>query len=471
MRRSSSERAGEPTAAITEDDGGAVPADSEPGPEPGPESRAQSKAEPKRERARGSTFRALYIRNYRLYAIAQLVSLTGTWMQRVAQDWLVLELTNSGTMLGLLTTLQFGPSILISPLGGVLADRVDKRRLLILTQTLVSACAFVLGLLVLTDQVALWHVIVLAGALGVVTAIDAPGRQSFVIEMVGEKDLPNAVALNSTIFNLGRVLGPGIAGFVIAAVGTGWAFISNGAATLAVVLALMAMRASELRTAPPVARAGGQLRAAVGYVRERPAVWVPMVLAAVVGVFGQSVQLTAALLARQVFGLGADAYGMLTTATAVGACTAAIMAARRSGASSNAQLLFGAFLFGVAEVVSGSIPSFAGTVVALAAVGFCMVSFATAANAAVQLGIEPTMRGRVMALYLVCTIGGGSIGSPIIGWCAETFSPRSAIVGAGLIVMVSSTALAAHLARTGGMSRAMLVQRARTVLPVSRRAD
>ena len=418
---------------------------------------------------KSSMVRALRVRNYRLYASAQLVSLTGTWMQRVAQDWLVLELTNSGTILGLLTTLQFGPSILISPLGGVLADRVDKRRLLTVTQTLVSACALILGVLVLTDRIELWHVIVMAASLGVITAIDAPARQSFVVEMVGQDDLPNAVAVNSTIFNLGRVLGPSIAGLMIAAVGTGWAFVANAAGTLAVVGALMAMRVSELRPSPTIAKAKGQLRAAASYIRERPAVWVPMALAAIVGVFGQSLQLTAALLARKVFDLGADAYGLLTTATALGAVTAAVLATRRSTPKTNSQLLFAAFLFGAAEVLSGVIPSFIGTAFAMALVGFCMVSFATAANAAVQIGIEPSMRGRVMALYLVCTIGGGSIGSPIIGWFAQTFGPRPAIVGAGAIVMISSTLLAVYLARTGRMSRAGLLERAGTLLPAGAR--
>ena len=437
---------------IAEDEADVVPAETTPGPG-----------------VRKSMFRALRVRNYRLYAMAQLISLTGTWMQRVAQDWLVLDISNSGTILGLLTTLQFGPSILISPLGGVLADRVDKRRLLMATQTAQASCALVLGLLVLADRVQLWHVVTLAGCLGVVTAIDAPARQSFVIEMVGVEDMPNAVAMNSTIFNLGRVLGPSIAGFVIAAVGTGYAFVGNAAATLVVVVAMLAMRVEELIRSPRIARAKGQLRDAVGYIRARPAVWVPMALAAVVGVFGQSLQLTAALLARKVFDLGADAYGLLTTATALGAVTAAIMATRRSTAKTNAQLLLAAFLFGAAEVLSGVVPNFLGTTMAMAVVGFCMVSFATAANAAVQIGIEATMRGRVMALYLVCTIGGGSIGSPIIGWCAQTFGPRPAIVGAGIIVMTASVALAGYLARTGRMSRRMLIERAVTLLPAGAR--
>lgn len=442
----------EPAAGLTEDESDVVPADTAPG-----------------APVKKSMFRALKIRNYRLYATAQLISLTGTWMQRVAQDWLVLELTNSGTILGILTTLQFGPSILISPLGGVLADRIDKRRLLIVTQTLVSMCALILGVLVLSDRIQLWHVIAMASALGVITAIDAPSRQSFVVEMVGQDDLPNAVAMNSTIFNLGRVLGPSIAGLVIAAVGTGWAFVGNAVATLAVVAALLGMRTGELRRAPTIARAKGQLRAAIGYVRLRPAVWVPMALAAVVGVFGQSLQLTAALLARKVFGLGADAYGLLTTATALGAVTAAIIATRRSTAKTNSQLLFAAFVFGAAEVCSGIVPNFLGTAAVMAAVGYCMVSFATAANSAVQMGIEPTMRGRVMALYLVCTIGGGAIGSPIIGWFAQNFGARAAIVGAGALVMVCSTALAAHLARIGGMGRAALLERAVTLLPANSR--
>jgi MFS family permease len=404
--------------------------------------------EPKPAGARGGMFRSLRVRNYRLYASGQLISLTGTWMQRVAQDWLILELTNSGTILGLVTMLQFAPSIVLSPFGGVLADRVEKRKLLMVTQTCISTCAMVLGILVLTHHIHVWHVILLASILGVVTSLDAPGRQSFVVEMVGKDDLQNAVALNAAIFNSGRVLGPSIAGVVIAAVGTGWAFVGNSLFTLAVVTALARMRPAELHPAPRVARAKGQVREGLRYIRSRRAVWVPMTLAAIVGVFGQSLQITSALLARQVFGLGADAYGLLTTATAVGAFTGAILATRRSGPATNRQLLQRAFIFGAFEVVSGLLPSFIATAGALVFVGFFMITFGTSSNSAVQLGIEPTMRGRVMAIYLVCSMGGGALGGPLVGHVAQVFTPRVAVAAGGTVIMLASVLLALYLGST-----------------------
>ncbi|HKC28658.1 MAG TPA: MFS transporter [Jatrophihabitans sp.] len=215
-------------------------------------------------------FRSLRVRNYRLYASGQLISLTGTWMQRVAQDWLVLELTNSGTALGVVTALQFGPSLLLGLWGGVIADRGDKRRILLATQSALSVVALLLGLLDVAGVVQYWHVLVLATALGLITAIDTPVRQSFVVEMVGKDDLTNAVGLNSAIFNSGRIIGPAVAGVMISAVGTGWAFIANAASGIAVVTALVRMRPDELFPSPALARARGQLREGLRYVRARP---------------------------------------------------------------------------------------------------------------------------------------------------------------------------------------------------------
>ncbi|MDT4900958.1 MAG: hypothetical protein QOJ78_1888, partial [Pseudonocardiales bacterium] len=231
-------------------------------------------------------FRSLRVRNYRLYASGQLVSLTGTWMQRVAQDWLVLELTNSGTALGIVTALQFGPSLFLGLWGGILADRSDKRKLLLVTQSALAIVALMLGLLDVTGVVAYWQVLALATVLGVITAIDTPVRQSFVVEMVGPDELANAVAINSTIFNSGRILGPAVAGVMISAVGTGWAFIANALSSVAVLTALIMMRTAELFPSPPVHRARGQLREGLRYVRGRSDLVLTMVLVFVIGTFG-----------------------------------------------------------------------------------------------------------------------------------------------------------------------------------------
>ncbi|GAB2469991.1 MFS transporter [Jatrophihabitans fulvus] len=397
-------------------------------------------------------FRSLRIRNYRLYAGGQLVSLTGTWMQRVAQDWLVLELTNSGTALGVVTALQFGPQLLLGLWGGVLADRYDKRRMLLGTQTALAMVALLLGLLDVTGVVTYWHVLVLAGLLGVVTAIDTPVRQSFVVEMVGKRELTNAVAINSTIFNAGRVLGPAIAGAMITAVGTGWAFLVNAASSAAVLAALAAMRAAELHPAPVVARAGGQLREGLAYVRGRRDLVLTMVLIFVIGTFGLNFAITCALMAKQVFHEGARGYGLLSTALALGACAGAIVATRRTRRPSALFLLTAAGAFSVFEVLAGVMPSFWLTFALLVPTGLAMLSVTTAANSHVQLGVAPTMRGRVMSLYLVCFLGGTPFGAPVVGWVAGAAGPRWGLVGGGLICLVCVVGLAAAVARHRGIT-------------------
>jgi MFS family permease len=392
-------------------------------------------------------FRSLRVRNYRLYASGQLVSLTGTWMQRVAQDWLVLNLTNSGTALGIVTALQFGPSLVLGLWGGVLADRLDKRKLLLGTQTALALVALTLGLLDVSGVVQYWHVLVLAALLGVVTSIDTPTRQSFVVEMVGRDDLTNAVGINSTIFNGARILGPAAAGLMIAAVGTGWAFVANAGSSIAVLLGLWLMRPGELIPAPAIERAKGQLVAAVRYVTGRSDLVLTMVLVFVVGTFGMNFQITTALIAKQVFHRTATGYGLLSTALAVGACIGAILATRRIRRPTSLFLVTGAIVFGLIEVAAGSMPGFDSTAALLVPAGFAMLTFTTAANASVQLGVEPTMRGRVMALYLTCFMGGTPIGAPIVGWVAGTFGPRWGMVGGGLISAGVALALGLIVAR------------------------
>jgi MFS family permease len=396
-------------------------------------------------------FRSLRVRNYRLYASGQLVSLTGTWMQRVAQDWLVLELTNSGTALGIVTALQFGPALLLGLWGGVLADRLDKRRVLLVTQTGLALVALVLGVLDIAGVVQYWHVLVLATLLGVVSAVDTPVRQAFVVEMVGRDDLANAVGINSTIFNTGRILGPAIAGVLISAVGTGWAFVANASSSVAVLVGLAMMRPAELFPSPHLARARGQLREGLRYVRARRDLVITMVLIFMFGTFGLNFAITCALMAKQVFHRGASGYGLLSTALAVGAFGGAVLATKRTKRPSALFLLSTASLFSVAEIVTGLMPNFALTAIALVPTGLAMLSVTTAANAHIQLGVTPTMRGRVMALYLMCFMGGTPLGAPIIGWLAGVAGPRWGLIGGGLVCLLSALALGAWLARRRGM--------------------
>jgi MFS family permease len=404
-------------------------------------------------------FRSLKVRNYRLYACGQLVSLTGTWMQRVAQDWLVLELTNSGAALGIVTALQFGPSLLLGMWGGVLADRYDKRKLLLATQSGLALVALLLGLLDVGGVVQYWHVLVLAGGLGVVSALDTPVRQSFVVEMVGKHELANAVAINSTIFNAGRVFGPAIAGVMISAVGTGLVFLVNAASSVGVLIALGLMRTAELRPAPPLGRARGQLREGFRYVRGRADLVLTMVLVFVVGTFGLNFQITTALLAKQLFHRSASGYGLLSTALAIGACVGAVLATRRTRRPTQLFLLGAAMVFGVLEIGAGSMPNFDSTAVLLVPTGLVMLTFTTAANASVQLGVEPSMRGRVMALYLVCFMGGTPIGAPIIGWVAGAFGPRWGLLGGGLICLLAALGLSALIAHRRGLTPTDLTER------------
>jgi MFS family permease len=394
-------------------------------------------------------FRSLRVRNYRLYAAGQLVSLTGTWMQRVAQDWLVLELTNSGTALGIVTALQFLPSLLFGLWGGVLADRYDKRKLLLATQTGLALVALILGVLDVTGIVQYWQVLVLALLLGLVSAVDSPVRQSFAVEMVGPDDLTNAVGLNSTIFNSARILGPAVAGVVIAAVGTGWAFVANAISSIAVLTGLALMRPSELRPSPAIDRVRGQLRAGLRYVWHRQDLLLTMILVFVVGTFGLNFQITTALLAKQVFHRTATGYGLLSTALAVGACVGAVLATRRRTRPSLLFLLLAALSFGLLEIIAGSMPGFGGTALMLVLVGLAMLSFTTAANSSVQLGVEATMRGRVMALYLMCFLGGTPFGAPIVGWVANTVGPRWGMIGGGVVCMAVAVGMALYLVRQG----------------------
>jgi MFS family permease len=409
-------------------------------------------------------FRSFKSRNYRLYASGQLVSLTGTWMQRVAQDWLVLELTNSGTALGVVTALQFGPSLLLGLWGGMLADRYDKRKLLLATQTALALVALSLGLLVVGGVVQYWHVLALAGALGVVASVDTPVRQSFVVEMVGKEDLANAVAINATIFNAGRVLGPAIAGVMIASLGTGLVFLVNAASSVGVLVALGLMRTAELSPSPPLQRARGQLRDGLSYVRGRADLMLTMVLIFIVGTFGLNFQLTTALLAKQVFHRSATGYGLLSTALAVGACLGAVLATRRVRRPTQLFLIGMALVFGILEIAVGLMPSFDTTALLLVPTGLVMLTFTTASNASVQLGVEPTMRGRVMALYLMCFMGGTPVGAPIIGWVAGAFGPRWGLLGGGLICLVSALVIAAFIARRRGLTPAYLGDRVATAV-------
>ena len=388
------------------------------------------------------------MRNYRLFASANLLSNTGTWMQRIGQDWLVLQLSgDSGLALGLVSALQFGPVLVFGMYGGVLADRFPKRRTLTVTQVLMGVLALVLGLLVLTGGVALWHVFVLAGALGAVSAIDAPVRQSFVPEMVGPELLVNAVSLNSSTFNGARLIGPALAGLLIAATGgnTAPAFFINAASFAFTIVALAVMRVDELHPAPPAGRGPGQLRAGLAYAWSRPDLVLAMGLALLVGAFGLNSQITFALMAREEFGLGAEAFGLLGTFFAVGSLTGALISARRSRRPRERFLALAVVVFGLMGIAAGLMPSYAWFAAALVPYGMAAMVFIVANNSFVQLGVDPQMRGRVMALYFTCLTGGIPVGSLVLGSIAEHLGAPWALICSGSLLVVTGLGVALWL--------------------------
>ncbi len=399
------------------------------------------------------TFRSLRNRNYRLFAAGQVVSLSGTWAQRVAQDWLVLLIApNPGVALGIVTALQFLPMLLFGLYGGVLADRYDKRRLLIGAQAVMGVLALVLGVLDLTGVVALWHVYALAFALGLASVVDTPTRQAFVSEIVGPEDLPNAVSLNSATFNSARIIGPAVAGVAIAAFGTGWVFVANALSFVAVLAGLARMNPAELLPARRTARGPGQVKEGLRYVRARPELYVPMALVFMIGTFGLNFQITLALVAKQVFHTSAGSFGLLTSMFAVGSLIGALRSARRQGPPRARTMLGAALLFGMIEMVVGVAPTFWSMALLLVPTGALVLTFTTTANSLVQLGSAPEVRGRVMALYVLVFLGGTPVGAPIVGLVAETYGPRSSLVVGGLVCLVSAVVSTVWLGRARGLT-------------------
>jgi MFS family permease len=405
------------------------------------------------------TFSSLSVRNFRLFLSGQLVSLTGTWMQRVAQDWLVLRIThNSGTAIGLTTGLQFLPFLIFGLYGGVIADRYSKRRLLVLTQLSMAVQAAVLAGLDLSHSVTLTEVYALAFMLGLSSAFDNPTRQAFVTEMVGKDKVVNAVGLNSATFNSARIFGPAIAGLVIDFWGTGWAFVANAVSYAAVIASLLMMRDSELFSAQRVARAPGQVREGLRYLRSRIDLVVPILLVAVIGTLGYNFQITLALMDTVVFHHGAGGYGLLSSAIAVGSLGGALLGARRSRPSRKG-LIGWAFAFGALESLTAFMPDLPALALILVPTGIAALCFSTAANTTVQLLSDPEMRGRVMGVYMLVFLGGTPIGGPLVGWVAQEMGPRVSLLIGGVSGLV--VALAAAL---------LVLRRGEPVSPLARRA-
>ena len=391
------------------------------------------------ERATRDTFKSLRSRNYRLYFAGQIVSVSGTWMQGVAQSWLVLQLTGSGAMLGLTTGLQFLPMLVGGPWAGVLADRVDKRKLLVVTQTVAGLLALLLGALTATGVVQLWMVLVIAFLFGCVVAVDNPARQSFVLDMVGPEDLPNAVTLNIVVVNAARAVGPAIAGLLIAGVGIAACFFFNGVSYIALVAALIRMNPHTLHLGKRAVRGPKQLREGLAYVWRTTELRIPLLVMAGVGMLTYEFHVTLPLMAKYTFGGGPLAYGILSGAMGVGAVIGGLASARRSGATVRA-LLHNSWIFGVLIVALAAAPTLPLAVAAAALVGAASIRFIATANAALQLGAAPEMRGRVMALWGVAFLGSTPVGGPLIGWIGEAYGARWALVVGSIAAIAAAIA-------------------------------
>ena len=383
-------------------------------------------------------WRSFRHRNYRILFPANTVSNIGSWAQRIAQDWLVLELTNNnGTYLGLVTAVQFAPVLAFSLHGGKLADRFNKRKVLILTNLIGGAASLALGILVMTDLIALWHVFVLAGILGISTAIDAPVRQSFTTEVVGQTDLPNAVSLNSANFNAGRLVGPAISGGLIAAFGTGPSFIVNGLSYLFVIAALMNLNEKAFFHLDRP-KSDGSIREGIAYAKARPDIYVVMLMVFFLATFGLNFQIFNALMATQEFGLGPASSGLMGTFIAIGSLSGAIGSARLERFRNTKFVIKGGIAFSISIMVLSIIPSYSLYILWLPICGVTALTTLVSANSIVQTSTDPAIRGRVMGLYLLIFMGGTPFGSPLIGATTDLVGIRPTIVICGGISLAAS---------------------------------
>lgn len=398
-------------------------------------------------------FRSLKTPNYRLWAGGALVSNVGTWMQRMAQDWLVLtQLTHgSASAVGLVMALQFGPQLLFLPWTGFAADHFNQRKLLMLTQAAMGTLALMLGVLTVTGVIQLWHVYVFAFLFGTAAAFDAPVRQTFVAELVGDEDLPNAVALNSTSFNAARMVGPAVAGQTIAAFGIGWAFVANGASFVAVLISLCLLRVSELHPHPRATRAKGSFLAGFRYVWDRPDLRTILIMLFLIGTFGLNFPIFISTMAVGVFHADARGFGLLSSIMALGTLSGALIAAGRARIGFRS-LLVGAAVFGVGCTLAALAPGYWPFAAALVVIGVAALTLTSGTNSLMQLSTEPAMRGRVMAIRVGIALGCTPIGAPIVGWVADHFGPRWALgVGAasGFAAAVVAAVFLTRPARQG----------------------
>lgn len=415
------------------------------------------------------TFSSLKIRNYRIFASANLLAVIAVWMQRVAQDWMVLELSGSVTAVGITVFMQFIPSLVLMPLGGILADRYSKRLILMISQSAAGILAAIMAVLALTGHLEVWHIYVIAFVLGLVVVADQPARQVFVNELVGPRQLRNAISLNSSIFQMGGMVGPAVSGVLIMAVGGGWAFAANALACTITVISLSRIRTNELVQMPPVKRAKGQLMEGVRYALHKPTIVFPAIMAAVFAVFGLSLAVLMAAYANNVFDVGAGGYGLLNTLVALGALGGAL-ASTRFATLRLRSVMMAAGAYGVVLMIASTAPSMASFGAVMVVAGFCSLLFLTSANQLVQMSTNVSIRGRVMSLYIMVLIGGQALGGPLMGWLAEYWGVQWAMLVAGGMPALAAVVIGLVLAKRGQLTLKVNLRSARHLVFIVPRA-
>jgi MFS family permease len=392
------------------------------------------------------SFSSLRVPNFRLFTISNILAMSGTWMQRIAQDWLVLTLSHSVAAVGITVAMQFTPMLVFGLYGGLLVDRYSKRMLLMLTQGTMGVLAVLLAVLALTHTIEVWHVWAIAFVVGLVTVIDNPTRQVFVNELVGPRNLRNAISINSSVFQLGGLIGPAIAGLLLTAVGAGWAFAINAVTCVVTVLTLAALTKSKLVRNAPMPRQKGQLREGLAYVVNKPTILWPIVMVAILAVFALTMPVILAAYANETFKVGAAGYGLFNTLVAAGALTGGLLSTRRTGVRLRTVILMGG-LWGVLQALGAIMPDEIGFGATLMALGVANLLFITAANSLVQMSSNIGIRGRVMSIYVLVLLGGQAIGGPVMGWVVSTFGPSVGMAVSGVVPALAAVVIGIHLAR------------------------
>ncbi|HQJ34432.1 MAG TPA: MFS transporter [Rhodoglobus sp.] len=413
------------------------------------------------------TFSALRLHNYRLYVVAQLISNTAGWMQRIAVDWLVLELTGSVALVGLTIALQFLPTLVLGAHAGVIADRFSKRAVMLVCQAVGGLLNLVLAILAITGHAQLLTVYALVLAVGIAQVFDGPARSVFITEMVGARHLRNAISVNASIFHLGALVGPALSGLLIVAVGSGWAIGLNVVAAAIGIVLLLAIRSADLHPAPRAPNTKGQVREAVRYIMGKPSLFWTLVIVGVVAIFGMPMPALLAGVADSVYGTGATGYGLYNSLAAVGALTGALASARRSSLRLRT-IIFSALLYGLAMTLLGLAPFYPVFLALLVGVGLSRLMLMTAGETMMQFSSNLAIRGRVMAFWAMVIVGGQAIGGPLMGFIAEQIGPKNALVVAGAVPAVAAVAIALLLARSGRLKMRVTPRRGRWVAIVPR---